>query len=250
MSYCYPTRVIDIYLQICSNNNMDNRFIRNEMLFGREITGKLSKKSVAVFGVGGVGGYVAEALARAGIGNITLVDKDTVDISNINRQIIALQSTIGRPKVDVMKERIIDINPNCNVTAKQMFFLPQVADTFDFSKFDYIVDAVDTVTAKLSIIEKAKECGVRIISSMGAGNKLEPTMFTVSDIYETSVDPLARVIRAECRKRGINNLKVVYSKEQPVNIKANKNIPASNPFVPPVVGMIIAGEVIKELAGE
>ncbi len=226
---------------------MDNRFLRNEMFFGENSTDILSKKSVAVFGLGGVGGYTVEALARAGIGNIDIIDKDTVDITNINRQIIALESTIGLSKVEAAKERILDINPNCKVTAFNMFFLPENAKDFDFSKYDYIVDAVDTVSAKLSIVECANKYNIPVISAMGAGNKSDPTAFSVSDIYKTSVDPLARVMRTECKKRGIKKLKVVYSTETPKKTADNKNIPASNSFVPPVMGLIIAGEVIKEL---
>lgn len=217
------------------------------MFFGENSTDILSKKSVVVFGVGGVGGYTVEALARGGIGNIDIVDKDTVDITNINRQIIALESTIGLSKVEVAKERILDINPNCKVTAFNMFFLPENAKDFDFSKYDYIVDAVDTVSAKLSIVECANKYNIPVISAMGAGNKSDPTAFSVSDIYKTSVDPLARVMRTECKKRGIKKLKVVYSTETPKKTADNKNIPASNSFVPPVMGLIIAGEVIKEL---
>lgn len=226
---------------------MDNRFLRNEMLFGKNSTDKLNGKNVAVFGVGGVGGYVVEALARAGVGNITVIDSDVVDITNINRQIIALDSTVGLPKVEVIKKRISDINPNSTVNAINMFFLPENADRIDFKKYDYIVDAVDTVTAKLSIIECAEKSNVPVISSMGTGNKTDPTKFMVSDIYKTSVDPLARVMRNECRKRNIKTFKVVYSTETPVANSDNKNIPASCSFVPPVAGFIIAGEVIKDL---
>lgn len=227
---------------------MDNRFLRNEMLFGKDITSILSKKHVAVFGVGGVGGYVVEALARAGIGNIDVIDKDTVDITNINRQIIALESTLGHKKAEVIKNRILDINPDCRVDSFDIFFLPENADQFDFSKYDYVVDAVDTVTAKLCIIEKAKKAGVPVISSMGTGNKFDPTKFSVTDIYKTSVDPLSRIMRSECKKRGIDKLKVVWSSEKPFKDPENKNTPASNSFVPPVAGFIIAGEVIKELS--
>ncbi|MBO4468661.1 MAG: tRNA threonylcarbamoyladenosine dehydratase [Clostridia bacterium] len=226
---------------------MDKRFLRSEMLFGGSSTEILSKKKVAVFGVGGVGGYVVEALARAGIGGIDIIDKDTVDITNINRQIIALETTLGQPKVEVIKKRILDINPECKVSAYNTFFLPQNAVTFDFSGYDYIVDAVDTVTAKLTIIEYAKKNNIPVISSMGTGNKLDPTRFCVTDIYKTNIDPLARIMRNECRKRGIDSLKVVCSNEKPIVITENINTPASNSFVPPVAGFIIAGEVIKEL---
>jgi len=229
---------------------MSEKFLRSEMLFGTDSTEILERKNVAVFGVGGVGGYVVEALARAGIGNITVVDNDTVSVSNINRQIIALESTIGQNKVDVIKKRINDINPNCNVTPIKMFYLPENANEFDLTKFDYIVDAVDTISAKLSLAENAEKTGVKIISSMGTGNKTCPEMFRVCDIFDTSGDALARVMRTECRKRNIKKLKVVYSSEEPKNVlcdSENKRIPASCSFVPPVAGFIIAGEVIKEL---
>ncbi len=230
---------------------MNELYKRTSMLIGEDKVNFLKQKTVAVFGVGGVGGYVAEALARAGIGHIVLIDKDEVSDSNRNRQIIALTSTIGRPKVEVMKERILDINPEAKVTARQCFFLPETADEFDFSDYDYVVDAVDTVTAKLLIIEKSKESEVPVISSMGTGNKLDATAFKVADIYKTSVCPLARVMRRELKKRGIDSLKVVYSEEEPIinNTEAEngKPVPASISFVPSVAGLIIAGEVIKDL---
>jgi len=229
---------------------MSEKFIRSEMLFGADSIENLSKKSVVVFGVGGVGGYVVEALARAGVGNITVVDNDTVDISNINRQIIALESTIGKNKVDVIKQRILDINPNCNVTTVKMFYLPDNSNQFDLSIYDYIVDAIDTVSAKLELIKNAENLGVKIISSMGTGNKICPEKFKICDIFETSGDPLARVMRTELRKRNIKKLKVVFSPEEPKNASTdaqNKRIPASCSFVPPVAGFFIAGEVIKEL---
>ncbi len=227
---------------------MDNRFLRNEMLFGSSVTEILSEKKVVVFGVGGVGGYAVEALARAGIGNIDIVDNDVVDITNINRQIIALESTVGKPKVEVAKDRILEINPHCVVNAIKLFFLPENADSFDFSEYDYIIDAVDTVSAKLSIAEKANKSDTPLISCMGTGNKLDPTKFYITDIFKTSTDPIAKIMRNECRKRGIERLKVVCSTEPPIKIPENKNTPASNPFVPPVAGFIMAGEVIKELA--
>ncbi|MBP3922143.1 MAG: tRNA threonylcarbamoyladenosine dehydratase [Ruminiclostridium sp.] len=230
---------------------MNELYKRTSMLIGEEKMNILKQKTVAVFGVGGVGGYVAEALARAGVGHIVLIDKDEVSDSNRNRQIIALTSTVGRPKVEVMKERILDINPEARVTAKQCFFLPETADEFDFCGYDYVVDAVDTVTAKLLIIEKSKAAGVPVISSMGTGNKLDATAFRVADIYKTSVCPLARVMRRELKKRGIESLRVVYSEEEPKapcgETENGKPVPASISFVPSVAGLIIAGEVIKDM---
>lgn len=230
---------------------MKEFYKRTSMLIGEEGVNALKKKTVAVFGVGGVGGYVAEALARAGVGHIVLVDKDDVSDSNRNRQIIALTSTVGRPKVEVMKERILDINPEAEVEAKQCFFLPDTAEEFDFSSYDYVVDAVDTVTAKVELAVSCKNSATPIISSMGTGNKLDPTAFKVADIYKTSVCPLARVMRREMKKRGIDSLKVVYSEEEPkINSKETENgkpVPASISFVPSVAGLIIAGEVIKDL---
>ncbi|MBQ0051234.1 MAG: tRNA threonylcarbamoyladenosine dehydratase [Treponema sp.] len=235
---------------------MENQFTRTELLLGSQAMEKLRNSRVIIFGVGGVGGYVAEALARSGIENIDLVDNDTVSITNINRQIIALTSTTGRPKVEVMKERILDINPDAKVNAFQCFYLPENKDQFDFSKYDYVVDAVDTVTAKVQLIVQAKASGTRIISSMGAGNKLNPTMFEVADISKTSVCPLARVMRNECKKRGIKNVKVVYSKEKALEPKEKlvqengKVTPGSTAFVPSVAGLIIASEVVKDLVAE
>ena len=205
---------------------------------------RLKTARVAVFGIGGVGGYVAEALARSGVGSLELIDSDTICLSNLNRQIIATLPDLGRYKVDVMKERILSINPDAKVEARRCFFLPETAAEFDFSRYTYVVDAVDTVSAKLQIIMQAKEAGVPVISSMGAGNKLDPARFQVADIYKTSVCPLAKVMRRELKKRGIKKLKVVYSREQPVVKNA---VPASVAFVPSVVGLIIAGEVIKDL---
>ena len=198
-----------------------------------------------MFGIGGVGGHVVEALVRSGVGAVDIVDSDKVCLSNLNRQIIATESSIGKYKVDVMKERILDINPEAVVNVHKCFYLPETKDEFDFSQYSYVVDAVDTVTAKIQLVMEAAEAGVPIISSMGAGNKLDPTAFQVADIYKTSVCPLAKVMRRELKKRGIKKLKVVYSREQPVVKNA---VPASVAFVPSVVGLIIAGEVIKDLA--
>lgn len=223
---------------------MKEQFERTSLLLGQEALEKLTDSKVIIFGVGGVGGYVAEALARTGVGHITIVDKDTVSESNINRQIIALHSTIGRDKVEVLKERMLDINPDINVDARKCFFLPENAHEFDFSKYDYVVDAVDTVTAKLQIIMQAKEAGVPVISAMGAGNKVCPDMFEVADIYKTEMCPLAKVMRRELKKRGIKKLKVVYSKEQPVY---KGEVPGSIAFSPSVAGLLMAAEVVKEL---
>ena len=195
---------------------MENQFTRSEILLGSDSMEILKNSRVAVFGVGGVGGYVVEALARSGVGHIDIIDNDTVSITNINRQIIATLSSVGKYKVDVMKERIMDINPNAEINAFRCFYLPETKDQFDFSKYDYVVDAVDTVTAKIQLILQAKEAGTKIICSMGAGNKLNPSMFEVADISETSVCPLARVMREACKKRGIRKVKVVYSKEKPI----------------------------------
>ena len=233
---------------------MINEFSRTEILLGQQAMDRLSNSRVAVFGVGGVGGYVVEALARSNVGAIDLIDHDTVSLTNINRQIIALQSTVGQYKVDVMKSRIEDINPQCKVTIHRSFYLPENRDEFDFTQYDYIVDAVDTVTAKIDLIVKAKETDTPIISSMGAGNKLNPAMFEVSDLSKTSVCPLAKVMRRELKKRGISHLKVVYSKETPAIAKveseeqtSKRTVPGSTAFVPSVVGLIIASEVIKDL---
>ena len=234
-------------------------YSRTELLLGKEAIDKLKNSRVAVFGVGGVGGYTVEALARAGIGTLDLIDNDTVNLSNINRQIIALHSTIGRYKVDVCRERILDINPDASVNTYTTFYLPENKDIFDFSQYDYVVDAIDTVTGKISLIVQANESNTRIISSMGAGNKLDPTKFEVSDIYKTSVCPLAKVMRRELKKRNIPSLKVVYSKEMPIKptdndmnsnlneIENRKKAPGSISFVPSVVGLIIASEIIKDL---
>ncbi len=229
---------------------MSDKFVRTRNLIGDEAMEKLANSRVAVFGIGGVGGHVVEALVRSGVGAIDLIDRDTVAKSNINRQIIATLSTVGMNKVDAMKERIADINPNCKVNAYPCFYLPETKDQFDFSQYDYVVDAVDTVTAKLTLVCEAKEKGVPIISSMGAGNKLNPAMFEVADIYKTSVCPLAKVMRRELKKRGITELKVVYSKEEaikPDNESGEERVPGSTAFVPSVAGLIIASEVIKDL---
>ena len=225
--------------------NTENRFSRTEALLGEQAMEKLKKARVAVFGIGGVGGHVVEALVRSGVGAVDIVDSDKVCLSNLNRQIIATESSIGKYKVDVMKERILDINPEAVVNVHKCFYLPETKDEFDFSQYSYVVDAVDTVTAKIQLVMETEEAGVPIISSMGAGNKLDPTAFQVADIYKTSVCPLAKVMRRELKKRGIKKLKVVYSREQPVVKNA---VPASVAFVPSVVGLIIAGEVIKDLA--
>ena len=227
---------------------MDNQFSRTELLLGTDAVKKLANSRVAVFGIGGVGGYTVEALARSGVGTLDLIDNDKVCLSNINRQIIATHSTVGEYKVDVAKARIADINPNATVNIYKTFYMPERASEFDFSKYHYIIDAIDTVTAKLDLSVRATNFGIPIISSMGAGNKLDPTAFEVADIYKTSVCPLAKVMRYELRKRGVKKLKVVYSKEPPVSPATNgERVPASCAFVPSVVGLIIAGEVIKDL---
>ena len=231
---------------------MKDIFSRTELLIGEKSLKKLSLSRVAVFGIGGVGGYTVEALIRSGLGNIDIIDNDKVCESNINRQIIATSKTIGLYKVDIAKNRILEINPNVNVKTYKIFYTPQNANDFDFNQYDYIVDAIDTVSGKLSLIEKAKEYNIPIICAMGAGNKMDPTKFEVSDISKTSVCPLARVIRTELKKRKIKDVKVVYSKETPLKPtksgeKNTKQVPGSISFVPSVVGLIIAGEVIKDL---
>lgn len=223
---------------------MSDRFSRLRPILGEENLEILRKSRVAVFGIGGVGGYAAEALARSGIGALDLIDKDVVDVTNINRQIIASRSTIGRKKTEVMKERILDMDPDIRVRTHNCFFLPETE--FDLSPYDYIVDAIDTVTAKIELAVRAKQAGVPIISSMGTGNKLDPTRFEVARIDKTSVCPLAKVMRRELKKRGIRDLKVVYSREEPV-CQPERGVPASVSFVPPAAGMILAGEVIKDL---
>ena len=233
---------------------MNEQFSRTELLLGEQALRRLSRARVAVFGVGGVGGYVTEALARAGVGALDLIDSDTVALSNLNRQIIALHSTLGQYKVDVAKARVLDINPDCEVRAYRMFYLPETADDFDFTCYDYVVDAIDTVKGKLELVMRAQQTNTPIISSMGAGNKLDPTAFRVADIYKTSVCPLARVMRYECRKRGIRRLKVVYSQEPALSPaqaaedgSPRRSIPGSVSFVPSAAGLVLAGEVIKDL---
>ena len=227
---------------------MSDAFSRTCLLYGKEAMDRLSSCRVAVFGIGGVGGYAVEALVRSGIGALDLIDNDKVAVSNLNRQIIATTKTIGRFKVDVAKERILDINPDCRVQTFNVFFLPENADEFDFGSYDYVIDAIDTVTGKLAIIEKAKKENIPVISSMGAGNKTDPALFEVADLFETSVCPLAKVMRRELRKRDIRSLKVVYSKEEP--IKPRGDVPGSVSFVPSVAGLIMAGEVINDLAAK
>lgn len=247
---------------------MLDRFSRTQLVFGKEAMDRLKGSRVAVFGVGGVGGYTVEALARSGVGAIDIIDNDKVCLTNINRQIIATGKTVGKYKVDVAKERIEEINPDCKVTAFRTFYMPETADQFDFTKYDYVVDAIDTVTGKIALIENAKKAGTPIISSMGAGNKVDPTAFEVADIYKTSVCPLARVMRYELKRRGIKKLKVVYSKEKPIppiadedpngengrlsmadKVAGKRQVPGSTAFVPSVAGLIIAGEVIKDIIG-
>lgn len=249
---------------------MLNQFSRTELLLGKESMDRLSRARVAVFGIGGVGGYTVEALARSNIGALDLIDDDRICLTNLNRQIYATRKTVGKYKVDVAEERILEINPNAVVYKHKTFYTPETADQFDFSQYDYIVDAIDTVTGKLELVEQANKVGTPIISSMGAGNKMDPTAFEVADIYQTSVCPLARVMRQELRKRHIPHLKVVYSREKPIRpiedmeiscrthcicppgtarkCTIRRDIPGSNAFVPSVVGLIIAGEVIKDLS--
>ncbi len=229
---------------------MLDQFSRTELIFGKEAMEKLRRSRVAVFGIGGVGGYAVEALARSGLGTLDIIDNDKICITNLNRQIFAVHSTVGQYKVDVAKERICDICPDIKVNTHKCFFMPDTADDFNFTEYDYVIDAIDTVTGKLEIIKRAKTAKVPVISAMGAGNKQDPTAFKVADIYETKVCPLARVMRQELRKAGIKDVKVVYSEEKPVRQIENaefKNIPGSNAFVPSVAGLIIAGEVIKDL---
>ena len=250
--------------------NMSERFSRTELLLGRTALEKLSECHVAIFGIGGVGGYVCEALARSGVGTFDLIDDDKVCLSNINRQIIATEKTIGRYKTEVMKERIQEINPEAEVNIHNCFFLPENASDFPFGQYDYVVDAIDTVTAKIELVLQCQKAGVPIISAMGAGNKLDPTKFCVTDIYKTNIDPLARVMRRELKKRGVKELKVVYSEEEPIRPAGGtadggteagsapeaaqtgcrrRAIPGSTAFVPSVAGLIVAGEVIKDLTG-
>lgn len=233
--------------------HMEGKFSRTELLLTEEGVKRLSQKRVAVFGLGGVGGFVCEALIRSGLGSIDIIDKDIVSESNINRQLIALNSTVGRSKVEVLRERLLDINENAIITGYNCYFDKETAIGFDFKAYDYIVDAIDTVTSKIELILMAKSLQIPIISAMGAGNKLDPTKFEVSDIYKTSVCPLARVMRKELKVRGVKSLKVVYSKEVPVRRGSRENgkaVPGSIAFVPSVMGLIIAGEVIKDLYAE
>ncbi|MBQ2801883.1 MAG: tRNA threonylcarbamoyladenosine dehydratase [Lachnospiraceae bacterium] len=243
---------------------MVEEFSRTGLLLGSEALEKLAQSRVAVFGIGGVGGYVVEALVRSGIGAVDLIDNDTVCLSNLNRQIIATRKTVGQYKTDVMKERIMDINPECKVEVHRCFYLPETKDEFDFLQYSYVVDAVDTVTAKIQLVVQAEEAGVPIISSMGAGNKLNPADFEITDIYKTSVCPLAKVMRRELKKRNVKHLKVVYSKEEPIAPIGNaeteqtgadvaskrRSTPGSVAFVPSVVGLLIASEVVKDLIKE
>lgn len=248
---------------------MLTQFSRTQLLLGKDSMKKLHDAHVAVFGIGGVGGYVCEALVRSGVRRFDLIDDDKVCLTNLNRQIIATRKTVGKYKAEVMKERILEINPDCEVNVHKCFFLPENADDFDFDNYDYIVDAVDTVTAKIELVMKAKEKNVPIICSMGAGNKLDASMFKVSDIYKTKVCPLAKVMRRELKKRGVRKLKVVYSEEQPIRpiedmsiscrthcicppgakhkCTERRDIPGSVAFVPSVVGLIIAGEIVKDI---
>ena len=241
---------------------MREELIRTEAVFGAEAMKRLAGARVAVFGIGGVGGHAADALARSGIGALDLYDDDVISLSNINRQLVALHSTVGQQKTEVMRARILDINPDCSVSVHNVFYLPETADSIDLRVYDYIIDAIDTVSAKIELVCRASQAGVPIICSMGAGNKLDPTRFEVADIYKTSVDPLARVMRRELKKRGIRSCKVVYSTEQPAALKreisnasvegrpgiSSKPAPGSLAFVPSVAGLILAGEVIKDLA--
>jgi len=248
---------------------MLNQFSRTQLLIGKDNMDRLKNARVAVFGIGGVGGYTVEALARSGVGTLDLIDDDKVCLTNLNRQILATRKTIGKYKVDVAKERILDINPDAVVNTYKTFFMPDTAEQFDFSQYDYVVDAIDTVTGKIQLVMQAQESGVPIISSMGAGNKMDAAAFEVADIYKTSVCPLAKVMRRELKKRGVKKLKVVYSKEKPLtpiddmeiscknhcvcppgterSCTQRRQIPGSNAFVPSVVGLIIAGEIIKDL---
>ena len=241
---------------------MAEEFLRTQLLLGAAAMERLAHSRVAVFGLGGVGGYVVEALARSGVGALDLIDNDTVSRTNINRQILATADTVGRSKAEVAAERVGRINPACTVRAHSVFYLPETREQFDFSEYDYVVDAIDTVAGKLALVESAREAGTPIICAMGAGNKLDPTAFRVADIYETSVCPLARVMRYECRKRGIDRLKVVYSREKAITPTAEdfelcltaeeratrRSTPGSIAFVPAVMGLILAGEVVKDLA--
>lgn len=234
---------------------MDNQFARTELLLGWDAMNQLKKASVIVFGIGGVGGYVVEALTRSGIGTLALVDNDKVNLTNLNRQIIATKDTLGKYKVDVMKERILSINPEAKVQTYPYFYLPENASEFDLSQYSYVVDAIDTVTAKIELVLRAQQAGTPIISSMGTGNKLDPTRLEISDIYKTSVCPLAKVMRRELRKRGVSELKVLYSREEPIKPRGvveeesgmRRAIPGSTAFVPSAAGLIIAAEIVKDI---
>lgn len=238
---------------------MTDRFSRTEMLLGSDAMEKLRNARVAVFGLGGVGGYIVEALARSGVGALDIIDNDTVSITNLNRQIVAVEGTVGMPKTEAAKMRIMQINPDCKVTAYNTFYMPENSSDFDFTKYDYIADAIDTVTAKIELVMNANKCGTPIICSMGTGNKLNPAELEVADIYKTSVCPLARIMRYELKRRGIKKLKVVYSKEMPIvptgaaaekcraENTGKKNVPGSTAFVPAVAGMIIASEIVKDI---
>lgn len=251
---------------------MLNQFSRTELIFGKEAMEKLAASRVAIFGIGGVGGFTAEALARSGVGTLDLIDDDRVCLTNINRQIFATRKTVGKLKIDVARERLLDINPDMTINTYKTFYMPETAGQFDFTQYDYVVDAIDTVTGKIELVMNADKCRTPIICSMGAGNKVDPTQFEVADIYSTSVCPLARVMRYELKKRGIRRLKVVYSKEKPIppvedmaisckehcicpppgtarKCTQRNQVPGSNAFVPSVVGLIIAGEVIKDITG-
>ena len=250
---------------------MLNQFSRTQLLLGAEGMERLRRARVAVFGIGGVGGYTVEALVRSGVGTLDIIDDDRICLTNINRQILATRKSVGQYKVDVAERRILEINPDAKVNTYKIFYTPQTAEMFDFAQYDYVVDAIDTVTGKLELVEQAQRCGVPIISCMGAGNKLDPSAFEVADIYETSVCPLARVMRRELRRRGIKKLKVVYSKEPPItpledmeiSCRANcicppgtarkctqrRQVPGSTAFAPAAAGLIIAGEVVKDLIG-
>ena len=236
---------------------MGNEFSRTELLLGREGMEKLAASRVAVFGIGGVGSYAVEALARSGVGALELIDHDTVSESNLNRQLIATRKSLGRSKAEVAAERVREINPDCRVTVRKTFYLPETADGFSFADYDYVIDAIDTVTGKIRLVQAAMEAGIPIISAMGTGNKLDPTAFRVADIQKTKICPLARIMRKELRKRGIGHLKVVYSEEKPAECAASEEelpagrraIPGSVAFVPSVAGLILAGEVVKDLIG-
>lgn len=237
---------------------MEDPFSRTRLLLGQAAMERLQRSHVAVFGIGGVGGHVVEALARSGVGQLDLIDRDVVSLTNLNRQIIATHQSLGKPKVEAARDRVLDINPDCRVTIYPMFYTPETAGQFDFTKYDYVVDAIDTVTGKLALVMQAQAAGTPIISSMGAGNKLDPTAFRVADISKTSVCPLARVMRRELKKRGIAHLKVVYSTEEPITPASDpdctdpqrRQTPGSTAFVPAVAGLILAGEVIRSLSQE